>query len=132
MDDNVLIYLPNAILDKNLDHGKLSPEISAKYLEYIRNNRTEEQVKIQSEYKNKLSAIKSLELDEKVDFNISKISVLNRISEELRSLKALILSFRTANIEFDDYYEVYCRFQELSFLHDYLRLDIENENNKIR
>lgn len=132
MDDNVFIHLPNAILEKYLDNVKLTPEIEAKYLEHINAHRTEQEVKIQMECKDKLSMIKSVQLDEQFDFDMSKISLLNRISNELKSLKGFVLSFRSANIEFDNYYEIYCRFQELSLLYNYLKADIEKENGKIR
>ena len=47
MEDDILIHLPNIIVDKKSGNTKLSPKITAKYLEYIDNNRTKEEIDMQ-------------------------------------------------------------------------------------
>lgn len=86
----------------------------------------------QTFFKSKLDEIKSVDINEKIEFNTNKADLLKRVEWELKSLKAIILAFRKTNIEFHDYHYIYRKFENLCTLHSYLKEDIEKTKIKVK
>ena len=130
--DKVIVNLPLAILDDKFDKMSLTPQMKEDYLNFVIDSRTEEEKERQLFYKEKLNNIKSVDINENIELNLNKIELLHRIKKEIKELKAFILSARLSNTEFADYYEVYCRFEELSLLYSYLKEDTIEEKTNIK
>lgn len=130
--ENVTLNLPDMLLNGCYDNLKITPEVMHMYEKYLINNRTPEQIQEQAKAKEKLNMIKSVDVEEKLEFPIDKIELLEKTKKELKELKAFILSFRLNNIELRDYQEVYCEYIKLSMLYSYLKEDVADQKSKVK
>ena len=130
--EDVTLNLPDMLLNGCYDNLKITPEVMHMYEKYLINNRTPEQIQEQAKAKEKLNMIKSVDVEEKLEFQIDKIKLLEKTKKELKELKAFILSFRLNNIELHDYQEVYCEYIKLSMLYSYLKEDVADQKSKVK
>lgn len=130
--EDITLNLPDMLLNSSYDNLKITPEVMHMYEKYLINNRTTEQIQEQAQAKEKLNMIKSVDVEEKLDFGIDKIELLEKIIKELKELKAFILSFRLNNLELRDYQEVYFEYIKLSMLYTYLTEDVDSQKDKVK
>lgn len=130
--EDITLNLPDMLLNGSYDNLKITPEVMHMYEKYLINNRTPEQIQEQAKAKEKLNMIKSVDVEEKLEFQIDKIELLEKIKKELKELKAFILSFRLNDLELRDYQEVYSEYIKLSMLYNYLKEDVDGQKIKVK